>query len=65
MLDLWAELGGLDEPDPVGYPLSGMTLDEDGVYRQLFDNRLLEVWPDGRARSGGLGQRYVQLLAAA
>lgn len=65
MLDLWAEFGGLNEPDPVGYPLSGMTLDEDGVYRQLFDNRLLEVWPDGRARSGGIGQRYVRLLEAA
>ncbi len=62
MLDLWRDLGGLEEPDPVGYPLSGMTLDEDGVYRQICENRLLE-WRVGQGgRSGGLGQRYMQLM---
>lgn len=54
-----------------GYPLGGMTRDEDGVYRQLFENSLLEAWPPGLfggnsewyIRRGGLGQRYAQLLA--
>ena len=62
MLDLWRELGGMSEPDPVGFPLSGMTLDEDGVYRQLFENRLLEWRAHSGGRSGGLGQRYARLL---
>lgn len=49
-----------------GLPLTGMTRDEDGVYRQLFENVLIESWPNGWAghpgpyvRLGGLGQRYL------
>lgn len=61
MLDLWRDLGGLSEPDPVGYPLTGMVLEEDNVYRQVFENRLLEWYPGGGGRSGALGRRYLEL----
>ncbi len=62
MLDFWRERGGLDV---CGYPLEGMRRDDDGVYRQLCENVLLECWPEGFGghpgpsfRFGGLGQRY-------
>jgi hypothetical protein len=40
-----------------------MTKDADGIYRQTFENILMEVYPDGLVRFGGLGQRYVAALA--
>lgn len=59
MLDWFDEQGGVAV---LGYPLSGMTLDQDMVYRQLFENVLAEFWPDKNTyRFGGLGQRYVAL----
>ena len=65
MLDYWRSVGGLEV---CGYPLSGMALDDDGIYRQLCENVLLECWPDGfghhqgpHYRFGGLGQRFARL----
>jgi N-acetylmuramoyl-L-alanine amidase len=65
MLSFWQK-GGV----PLyGHPLEGMHLDQDGVYRQLFENVLIESYPDGWAgrpgpfvRLGGLGQRYQAAL---
>lgn len=66
MLDFWRSAGGIEV---CGYPLEGMLRDEDGVYRQLCENVLLECWPDGfghypgpHYRFGGLGQRYKELV---
>ena len=60
MLDFWAQLGGVASE---GFPLGGMELWEDGVYRQLTENSLLEFWPQHNLyRRGGLGQRYAALL---
>lgn len=65
MLDYWREQGGIER---CGHPLTGMTRDDDGVYRQLFENVLIEAWPEGfgpypgvHLRLGGLGQRYHQM----
>lgn len=62
MLDFWRKTGGLEV---CGMPMTGMTRDDDGIYRQLCENVLLECWPDGfgpysgpHYRFGGLGQRY-------
>jgi N-acetylmuramoyl-L-alanine amidase len=60
MLDSWHAKGDLAV---VGWPLLGMTQDEDGIYRQVFENLMLEYNPATKqARFGGLGQRYVALL---
>lgn len=63
MLDFWRERGGVET---CGYPLEGMRLDPDGVYRQLTENVLLECWPEGfgrhagpHCRFGGLGRRLL------
>lgn len=59
MLDFWQDLGGVASE---GYPMGGMTLDQDLVYRQWTENSLLEFWPDQNVyRRGGAGQRYMQL----
>ena len=59
MLTAWTNKGGV----PVcGFPLFGMTQDDDGVYRQIFENVMLEIYPDQSVRFGGLGQRYKVLL---
>lgn len=64
VLGFW-EQGGVER---YGYPLTGLMLDSDGVYRQLFENCLLESYPKGfghypgpHVRMGGLGQRYLAL----
>ena len=64
MLTFWRERGGVEV---CGYPLAGMVLDDDGVYRQICENVLLECWLDGfglypgpHYRFGGLGQRYLK-----
>lgn len=53
-----------------GHPLEGVHLDADGVFRQWFENTLLESWPNGfgtnggpYTRWGGAGQRYFDLRA--
>jgi hypothetical protein len=65
MLDFWRSKGGIEA---CGYPLEGMHRDEDGVFRQLTENLLLECWLDGFGRHagphyrfGGLGRRYAEL----
>ena len=67
MLDEWRKRGGIEG---LGHPLSGMWQGPDGVYRQLFENGLLEVWPQGwgpypgpYARLGGLGQRFSRAVS--
>lgn len=62
MLDFWRSRGGAEV---CGLPLEGMRRDDDGVFRQLCENVLLECWPDGfgrypgpHCRFGGLGQRF-------
>ena len=64
MLDFWRERGGVEV---CGYPLEGLGRDDDGVFRQLCENVLLECWPDGfgaypgaHYRFGGLGRRYLR-----
>ena len=68
MLDFWRSKGGVEV---CGFPLAGMTRDEDGAYRQLTENVLLECWPDGfghhagpHYRFGGLGRRCLTALAS-
>jgi hypothetical protein len=53
----------------LGRPMEPMHQDADGIYRQLFENVLVESWPNGWGqhpgpwvRIGGLGQRYQQAL---
>lgn len=69
LLDFWREVGGIDV---CGHPLGGMRRDDDGIYRQLFENVLIEAWPDGfgpypgvHYRLGGLGQRFANVSAVA
>lgn len=59
-IDAFSKAGGVPE---WGYPLEGAVLDDDGVIRQLMENVLLERYPDGTVRLGGLGQRYAALKA--
>ncbi len=59
MLDAWYAKGSLAE---CGWPLGGMVREEDGVYRQLFENVMLGCYPDATFRFEGLGQRYAALL---
>ncbi len=63
MLEFFESLGGVASE---GYPMAGMIQNEDGVYRQLMENSLLEFWPaENVYRRGGLGQRYGKLYNAA
>lgn len=63
MLDHWRDGRGITGN---GYPIGGMSKDDDGVYRQLCENVLLEAWPPGTwgdnsevvYRYGSLGRRY-------
>lgn len=61
MLDAWYAMGGMAE---CGYPQRGMTGfgRTDGAVEQVFDNLMIEIYPDGTVRKGGLGMRYVALL---
>lgn len=61
MLDFYRTEGAWEK---LGYPLSGMWLRDDGAHIQFFENVLLEIYPDGTRRFGGLGQRLFQLRAA-
>ena len=59
MLTTWRAEGAVAR---CGYPLEGMIQREDSAHEQLFENVLIELYPDGSHRFGGLGQRYVRLL---
>jgi hypothetical protein len=59
MLNAWNAKGGLTV---CGYPIHGMIRrDNDQAFEQEFENVLIELYPDGTTRFGGMGQR---LLAA-
>ena len=63
MLDHWRNGRGINGN---GYPISGMSKDDDGVYRQLTENTLMEAWPPGTwgdnkevvYRNGAVGRRW-------
>jgi hypothetical protein len=68
MLAFFRKQGGWER---LGYPLEGMRLDPDGVYRQLLENCEIESWPMGwgphpgpHVRLGGIGQKYKPLKDA-
>lgn len=59
-VDYWLANGGIDH---LGHPLAPGAKESDGVYRQLFENVLLEYYQNGNiTRLGGLGQRWARAL---
>jgi hypothetical protein len=55
MLTKWRNAGGVRV---CGHPLDGMRLDDDGVYRQLCENVLLEAWPEDKHDGNGVLYRF-------